>query len=567
MAVPVRELGESERRLVIGRIPVASSDNITGRESGQTSEWYGMTREQEEPVQGAKQMTMASAIDAASDDRTAWWSINWSAAEREVNRLQARIVKATQAGKWRKVQALQHLLTRSFSGKALAVRRVTENQGKRTPGVDGILWLTPGSRWRAIHTLRRRGYKPMPLRRVYIPKSNGKKRPLGIPTMKDRAMQALYLLALDPIAETLADRNSYGFRKARSCADAIEQCFINLARRVSAHWILEGDIKACFDRIDHNWLLAHIPMDKAILRKWLKAGYIEKTSLYPTDEGTPQGGTISPALANMTLDGLEAALHQHVRHLRSAKVNLVRYADDFVITGNSKELLETQIKPLVTEFLQERGLILSEEKTVLTHITDGFDFLGQTVRKFKDKLLIRPSKKNILTFLTNIRQVVKDLCAESAYTLIRTLNPKIRGWANYHRHVCSKETFAYVDTHIQRAIWQWATRRHPNKPRSWVYAKYYTSVGLRNWVFHGVCEIDGEQHSLQLRRARATRMQRHIKIKGDCNPYDPAWADYLSRRAESRLRRSRVTASDKSSATEHSADVLSRPVTGAYDHA
>jgi RNA-directed DNA polymerase len=308
-------------------------------------------------------------------------------------------------------------------------------------------------------------------------------------------------------------------------------------------------------------------MDKAILRKWLKAGYIEKTSLYPTDEGTPQGGTISPALANMTLDGLEAALHQHVRHLRSAKVNLVRYADDFVITGNSKELLETQIKPLVTEFLQERGLILSEEKTVLTHITDGFDFLGQTVRKFNDTLLIRPSKKNVHTFLTNIRKVVKDLREESAYTLIRALNPKIRGWANYHRHVCSKETFAYVDTHIQRTIWQWATRRHPNKPRSWVHAKYYTRVGLRNWVFHGACEIDGEQHSVQLRYASATRIQRHVKIKGDCNPYDPAWADYLSRRAESRIRRTRVSASDYSSATDPSADVLPRPVTGAFAHA
>src|SRR5579885_2033238 len=231
---------------------------------------------------------------AVSHDAEDWHTIEWTRAQRIVRRLQARIVQATQAGRWGKVKALQHLLTHSFSGKAMAVRRVTENDGKKTSGVDGVLWNTPEKKATAVRSLKQRGYKPQPLRRVYIPKSNGQKRPLGIPTMKDRAMQALYLLALDPIAETTADRHSYGFRKERSCADALEQCFLALARPGCAQWILEGDIKSCFDRISHEWLLANVPMDKVILRLWLKAGYMDKHAFYVTEEGTPQGGICSP---------------------------------------------------------------------------------------------------------------------------------------------------------------------------------------------------------------------------------------------------------------------------------
>ena len=207
---------------------------------------------------------------------TDWHAIDWKSAHRNVRRLQARIVKATQEKRWGKVKALQRLLTHSFSGKALAVRRVTENQGKHTPGVDKITWNTPHKKINAIYALRQRGYHPQPLRRIYIPKKNGKKRPLGIPCMKDRAMQALYLLALDPVAETTADPNSYGFRPQRSTADAIEQCFTALGNIHTAQWILEGDIKGCFDAISHAWLLAHIPMEKAILKKWLKGGIYGK---------------------------------------------------------------------------------------------------------------------------------------------------------------------------------------------------------------------------------------------------------------------------------------------------
>jgi len=205
---------------------------------------------------------------------------------------------------------LQRLLTHSYSGKVLAVRRVTENQGKKTPGVDQEIWDTPEKKIQAVHALKRRGYQPQPLRRVYIPKSDGKTmRPLGIPTMKDRAQQALYLLALDPVVETTADNNSYGFRQQRSCADAVEQCF-NALSKPNPQWILEGDIKSCFDRISHDWLLAHVPMDRAILQKWLKSGYMEKHVLHETTDGTPQGGIISPALSNCALDGLERLLKE-----------------------------------------------------------------------------------------------------------------------------------------------------------------------------------------------------------------------------------------------------------------
>src|SRR2546429_757906 len=380
----------------------------------------------------AEVLTSGPSVGATTDMPLIWHQINWRQAERTVRRLQARIAQATQAGKWGRVKALQHLLTHSLSGKALAVRRVTENTGKRTPGVDGEIWKTPEQKTTAIRTLHQRGYHPQPLRRVYIPKSNGAQRPLSIPTMRDRAMQALYLLALDPVAETTADPNSYGFRTARGAADAIEACFIALCQKDRAQWILEADIRSCFDRISHEWLLAHIPMDKAMLAKWLKAGYLENRRLFPTEEGTPQGGICSPVIANMALDGLERLLAAHFPKKgalsKRAKVNLIRYADDFCITGASKELLEQEVKPLVEQFLSERGLQLSSEKTLITHIEQGFDFLGQTVRKYqfgkKAKFFITPSKKNVKAFLAKIRKHIKKSQYLTAGELIAELNPQ-----------------------------------------------------------------------------------------------------------------------------------------------
>jgi RNA-directed DNA polymerase len=495
------------------------------------------------PTQEEKQMTAEKNFAGASfHGVTDWHAINWQKVHRNVRRLQARIVQATKEKRWGKVKALQRLLTHSFSGKALAVRRVTENQGKNTPGVDRILWNTPQKKLNAIYSLRQRDYHPQPLRRVYIPKKNGRKRALGIPVMKCRAMQALYLLALNPVAETTADPHSYGFRPGRSTADAIEHCFTVLARQISPQWILEGDIKSCFDQISHSWLLTHIPMEKTMLKKWLKAGYMERNTLHPTEEGTPQGGIISPVLANMVLDGLEALLQKKFPHntkrngkYYAPKLHLIRYADDFIITGVSKELLENEVKPLVEQFLRERGLQLSPEKTVITHIEEGLDFLGQNIRKYKagkrHKLLIKPSKKNVQTFLEKIRATVKANKALTAARLIIKLNPMIRGWTNYHQHVVSKETFSFVDDAIYRVIRQWIERKHPQKANEWISKKYFKSTGGNNWVFTGM--LDERQYYLT--EAARVPIKRHTRIQGEANPYDPAWESYFEKRLDVKM--------------------------------
>ena len=361
-------------------------------------------------------------------------------------------------------------------------------------------------------------------------------RPLGIPTMKDRAMQALYRLALDPIAETTADPNSYGFRSQRSTADAIEQCFNILAPQRSATWILEGDIKSCFDHISHEWLLANIPTDKAILQKWLKAGFIEKSLFYATEEGTPQGGIISPVLANMTLDGMERNLKTRFCKRPSPKVNFVRYADDFIITAKSKELLENEVLPVVVTFLKERGLELSNEKTKITHIEEGFDFLGQTLRKFKGKLLIQPAKKNLHTFLIKVREIAKDNKQATAGSMIMLLNPIIRGWANYHKHVVSKKIYGSVDYAIFKILWQWAKRRHPNKGKRWVKDKYFHHHGNRKWVFSGTLpSTNGKPQLIHLVRTADTPIRRHIKVVGIANPYDFQWNNYFTQRQRKSL--------------------------------
>jgi RNA-directed DNA polymerase len=477
---------------------------------------------------------------AVSHEEEQWYGTDWYQANRNVRRLQIRIVKATQEGRWGKVKALQRLLTHSYSGKLLAVKRVTENQGRNTPGVDGITWNTPEKKMAAVHALKQRGYHPQPLKRVYIPKKNGKMRPLGIPVMKCRAMQALYLLALDPIAEATGDPNSYGFRSQRSTADAIGQCFCILAKRASAQWILEGDIKACFDRISHDWLLNHIPMEKSMLKKWLKAGYMEQKTLYPTEDGTPQGGTISPVLANLTLDGLERILKEKYPKPKSgfnAKVNYVRFADDFIITGYSKEFLEEEVKPLVETFMKERGLELSPDKTVITHIDDGFDFLGQNVRKYHGKLLIKPSKKNVQAFLDKVRGIIQDNKQATAGHLVCQLNRVLRGWARYHRHVVSKATFNRVQRFIYQALWRWARRRHPNKGARWVKQKYFCSVRQRNWVFFGEVTQQEETTRVYLTWITDTPIERHIKIKESANPYDPSWETYFEKRLDLKMER------------------------------
>lgn len=485
-------------------------------------------------------MNPGKSACASSGKTDAWEQIDWSQCERQVRRLQARIVKATRAGRWNKVKTLQWLLTHSFAAKALAVKRVTDNQGKNTPGVDGKIWGTPAAKSKAIKSLQRHGYRPQPLRRVYIPKANGKLRPLGIPTMKDRAMQAVYLQALAPVAETTADKNSYGFRPERSTADAVEQCFKALSKGRSASWVLEGDIKGCFDNISHNWMHRHIPMDGAVLQKWLGAGYIEKRILFPTEAGTPQGGIISPTLANMVLDGLETLLKQRfgIKYVEGTpinpKINLIRYADDFIITGANKDVLEKEVRPLVEQFLNERGLQLSPEKTCITHIDQGFDFLGQHLRKFDGTLLIKPSKKNTHAFLEKVRDIIRANKAVSQENLIRQLNPVIRGWVNYHRHIVAAKEFQRVDHVIWQKLWRWARRRHPEKSALWVRKRYFHSIGGCNWTFAadtGKRTPKGERIWLKLVNASDTKIQRHLKIRADTNPFDPDWQDYLAERA------------------------------------
>ncbi len=492
---------------------------------------------------------MNASACASSHQDVDWHSIDWAKCHQTVRRLQARIVKATQEGRYGKVKALQWTLTHSFSAKALAVRRVTENRGKNTPGVDGATWSTPAAKSQAIVSLKRHGYKPSPLRRVYIPKSNGKMRPLGIPTMKDRAMQALHLLALEPVAETTADKNSYGFRPERSAADAIEGCFKVLRLKTSAPWILEGDIKACFDTINHVWMLNHIPTDSGTLRRWLKAGVIDKKTLHPTEMGTPQGGPISPTLANMTLDGLERLLAQTFKRRTVAgvttnpKVNMIRYADDFIVTGSSKELLENEVKPLIASFLKVRGLELSHGKTKITHISEGFDFLGQNIRKYDGKLLIKPSKKNVKTFLDKVREILKSRKMAKQEDVIRQLNPVIRGWANYHRHVVASETFRAVDAKIWKALWRWAKFRHPKKGARWVKARYFITEGSRKWVFAartGATPNKGEPSWVRLLKAGDIPIRRHLKVKVDANPFDPQWEVYFEGRLTFKLKNSLV---------------------------
>lgn len=472
---------------------------------------------------------------AVSHSEVDWHAMNWQKAHTVVRRLQARIVKATQAGRWGKVRALQRLLTHSFSAKMLAVKRVTENQGKRTPGVDGVIWETPQKKAKAVMALGKRGYRPLPLRRIYIAKSSGTgQRPLSIPCMKDRAMQALHLLALDPIAETLADPNSYGFRLERSTADAIQQCVTVLAQKRSVQWILEGDIRSCFDSLSQEWLLAHIPMDKVILHQWLQAGFMDKDVLYPTETGVPQGGVASPVLMNLALNGLESYLKEALPVRRGnvqTKVHVIRFADDFVVTGYSKTFLEQEVRPLVERFLAERGLTLSLEKTRLTHIEDGFDFLGTHVRKYQGKLLCKPAKKNVHAFLRTVRRIVKTHKQAPAGHLILQLNPVIRGWAQYHQHGASKRTFATVDHAIFTVLWQWAKRRHPKQPRRWIKEKYFRSDNGNHWVFFGhVLRSKGKLQDVRLFHASDVPIRRHTKIKGDANPYDPQWEPYFEAR-------------------------------------
>jgi RNA-directed DNA polymerase len=450
-----------------------------------------------------------------------WNKIDWRKAEEHVNRLQVRITKAVNAGKWYLVKRLQYLITHSHYAKLLAVRKPTQNMGKRTAGVDGETWSSSKTKMKAALDLTDKKYVAKPLKRVFIEKpGKKKKRPLGIPTMYDRAMQSLYALALDPIAEATGDRTSFGFRKYRSTHDAREQVFVCMCREDSPEWALEGDIKGCFDNISHQWLIDNTPMDKSILKQFLKAGYIFERQLFPTEAGTPQGGIISPILANITLDGIEKLLADKYRnnkngrrsnyHAAKHKVNFVRFADDFIVTAKTEEIAK-EVKELIKNFLKDRGLELSDEKTLITHIDIGFDFLGWNFRKFNCKLIVKPSNKSIDKITEKISDIIKRGKAWKQEVLIDALNPVITGWGNYHQPVVSSEIFQKLDSRIWNMLWHWAKRRHPEKSKKWIADKYWHSEGNRNWVYS-----EGDK---KLKLLSDIKIVRHTKLKLAMNPY------------------------------------------------
>ncbi|MFT5778063.1 MAG: RNA-directed DNA polymerase [Crocinitomicaceae bacterium] len=467
-----------------------------------------------------------------------WNSINWNTITKAVEAMQHRIVQAIKSRQFRKAKSLQRILTNSFYAKLMAVRRVTLNKGKNTPGVDGVTWITGKQKTNAALNLRSSGYKAKPMRRVFIPKSNGKKRPLAIPTLKDRAMQALFLFALDPWHEVITDPNSYGFRKGRACQDAIEHCFTCLSRKVSAKWVLDADIKACFDEISHQWLLENIPIQKKVLNQWLKAGIIHKNMFNSTTQGTPQGGIISPLLANFVLDGLEygcrwASVQQNGKPwradltLNAQLVNVIRYADDFIVTARSKEILEQRVIPFVKEFLKTRGLELSAEKTQIRHVEQGFDFLGHNIKMFdNNQRIIQPSKKSVQNIMKSVKEATSKHKAVPHAVLIELLNPKITGWANFFKASCAYKSFAKVDSQIFHLTWRWAKRRHNNKNTQWIKDKYFPSVDTRKWCFQ--TQLLDRVH--KLKRMEEVRIIRHVKVRNAANVYDKSYKPYFLKR-------------------------------------
>ena len=475
-------------------------------------------------------------IEQTSQPMPIWHQIEWEQVEHTVRRLQERIYRATERQAWRTVRSLQTLLARATANKLLAIRRVTqENQGKRTPGIDGQVCLTAVERTAlARKSFSFAGYRPQPVRRVYIPKSDGKKlRPLGIPTITDRVYQAIVKTALEPEWEARFEANSYGFRPGRCCMDAIVQLHTTLSHTGSSAWILDADISGCFDHIAHAPLLARIPVFRTVVQRWLTAGVVELGHYQATEAGTPQGGVISPLLANIALDGMERLFHCESRSGRlimpslrtglDKGVSLVRYADDFVVIAPSREILEAYVRPKLEQFLAARGLVLSEAKTRIVHIEEGFNFLGFTIRRFGDRLLTKPQKEKVQAHMSRLKAIVDEHASDSQEILIRRLNPLIQGWCNYYRYAVSSRVYARVEHQLRRMLWHWAKRRHPNKAGRWLANRYWKTVEHRKWVFSG--------DEITLRNPTATRISRWVKVSGRNSPCDPTLRGYWAQRS------------------------------------
>ncbi|HZC83741.1 MAG TPA: group II intron reverse transcriptase/maturase, partial [Rubrobacter sp.] len=473
-----------------------------------------------------------------------WSDVDWTTTEAVVRRIQERIFRAAKAGDGARVANLQKLLARSRSAKLLAIRQVTQrNAGRNTPGIDGVVCRTPEDRVALLESgLELKGYKPQPVRRIYIPKANGKMRPLGIPTVKDRVMQAVVKLALEPEWETRFEANSYGFRPGRCTMDAIEAIFTALGQKGSSRWIFDADISGCFDAIAHKPLLTKLPTFTRTIEHWLKAGSIDMGAWHASEAGTPQGGILSPVLANVALDGMERLfgcedcdgnpVKAVTKRGMDKSVVLIRYADDFLVTAPSKEVLERYVRPKVEAFLAERGLALNQEKTRIVSIEAGFDFLGFTARKFHDgKLLIRPEKAKVLAHLRAIKAYLDANRQVPAGAVVRALAPVIRGWTLYYRHACSARSFSYADHRVWQMLWAWARRRHPTKSKGWVKARYFRPTRSRVWNFADAAKPG----TATLPWYSDTKIIRHIKVKGRNSPLDPDARPYWEGRRRRRL--------------------------------
>lgn len=469
--------------------------------------------------------------------RTDWDSVDWRKAHRIVRNLRQRIFRAGQAGDLKKVASLQKLVLRCRSNILLSVRRVTQvNAGKNTPGVDKVVVKTPAARGEMVDRIST--YQPWrvrPVRRVYIPKSNGKIRPLGIPTIVDRCFQAIVKTALEPYWESQFEGSSYGFRPGRSCHDAIAKIFVLSPPNARKKWIVDADIKGAFDNIDHEFLLrvmGECP-GRELVKQWLKAGFVDEGIYHDTDTGTPQGGVISPLLLNIALHGMEATLgiSHDKRGYTVGKRAVVRYADDFVVFCESKEDAEEVKDRILPGWLAERGLALSKEKTRIVHLTEGFDFLGFNVRhhrqyrmaKSEYKLLIRPSKKSVMNKRKELRELWLQMKGKNIQQVLWTFNPIIRGWTNYFRTVVASETFATMDTWMFRRECRYTNSTHPRKSTAWKRAKYWGKLNPKSkdtWVFGDKCS---GRHLLKF---AWTKIVRHALVSGRASPDDPSLHGY-----------------------------------------
>ena len=471
-----------------------------------------------------------------------WNAINWQVVTKRVNNLRGRIYRASVAGNTKLASNLQKLMIKSTANKLSAIRRVTQiNQGKRSPGVDQIVIKTNKERaWLYDQLTNENKPKASPIRRVYIPKVNGKVRPLGLPTILDRCRQAVIKAALEPYWEAKFESCSYGFRPGRSAQDAIQKIFCIVRPGKNRKWILKVDIEGAFDNIDHDFLLKAVGNFSARgwIEQWLKAGVMEEGRLTPIESGTPQGGIISPLLSNIALHGMEAGLgisyYKHNRIKESSPYMLVRYADDSVVFAKSKEDC-LKAKEQLKTFLQERGLKLSEEKTRVCHIEEGFDFLGFNIRHYPTRskrkgvtILTKPSKQSVKNFKKRMTLEWKKGLSCDARRMIEKVNPKIKGWANYFRGAASKKTFSQLDYWIWKKQAWYAYRKHPSKSWQWRKDKYWGKIKGRDdrWVF-----MDKEdREEVFLWKLAWTPIKRHIMVKGSYSPDDPSLKQYWKER-------------------------------------